>query len=311
MVIGVLVVALMFMFRGGDLLQSGISAAGSMGVVGTDCPDFKSNYGVTKSYTHSSTWVATDCNDDGQYEGYGFYIEKAGNPTGTPTGRTPEGNLYWCYFISGERQVYISHIENYHVEYKPNYGSSSSADLTCEGGGGCTPQTCSELGKECGSWADGCGGYVSCGLCQTGYTCDSTGQCICNPFTCSHYLMGFTYVSLECGSWTDGCGGTLNCGTCTIGSTCSSMGQCISDSDCYLCASLDEAIDRAELGDLIEYWVYGSVCGNGVWERGESTTNCPADCGDGTYSCYICATDDDAIISRPELGNIITHWLNS
>lgn len=52
--------------------------------------------------------------------------------------------------------------------------------LGCSGGVclTCTPKTCSVLGKECGSWPDGCGGTVTCPTCPTGYTCDVNGQCI-------------------------------------------------------------------------------------------------------------------------------------
>lgn len=41
----------------------------------------------------------------------------------------------------------------------------------------CTPKTCSQLGKSCGTWSDGCTGNVNCGNCQSGYTC-SDGICI-------------------------------------------------------------------------------------------------------------------------------------
>ncbi len=40
----------------------------------------------------------------------------------------------------------------------------------------CTPKTCSQLGKQCGSWSDGCSGTLDCGTCQSGYSC-SNGLC--------------------------------------------------------------------------------------------------------------------------------------
>lgn len=46
----------------------------------------------------------------------------------------------------------------------------------------CTPKTCSQLGKTCGSQSDTCGGTLNCGTCSTGYTC-TDGNCIAT--TCS------------------------------------------------------------------------------------------------------------------------------
>ncbi|MBU3958121.1 MAG: hypothetical protein KKB25_03525, partial [Nanoarchaeota archaeon] len=41
----------------------------------------------------------------------------------------------------------------------------------------CTPATCASLGKNCGSWSDGCGGTLNCGSCSIGYIC-SSGTCV-------------------------------------------------------------------------------------------------------------------------------------
>ena len=55
---------------------------------------------------------------------------------------------------------------------------------TCSGGKACSngdcicATTCASLGKQCGSWSDGCGGILNCGICIIGYECNSTGQCI-------------------------------------------------------------------------------------------------------------------------------------
>jgi hypothetical protein len=42
----------------------------------------------------------------------------------------------------------------------------------------CTPATCQSLGKQCGTWPDGCGGTLNCGTCPSGYSCDSNGRCV-------------------------------------------------------------------------------------------------------------------------------------
>jgi len=44
----------------------------------------------------------------------------------------------------------------------------------------CTPYTCASLRYTCGSWGDGCGGTINCGLCASGYTC-SAGTCVATP----------------------------------------------------------------------------------------------------------------------------------
>lgn len=41
----------------------------------------------------------------------------------------------------------------------------------------CVPQTCAELGAQCGTHDDGCGGTVRCGSCASGEVC-SSGACI-------------------------------------------------------------------------------------------------------------------------------------
>ncbi len=62
-----------------------------------------------------------------------------------------------------------------------------TAPETCGGGGtanscGCTPTTCSALGRNCGTVLDGCGVTLTCGSygggCQTGYTCAANGTCV-------------------------------------------------------------------------------------------------------------------------------------
>ncbi|MFA5856362.1 MAG: LamG-like jellyroll fold domain-containing protein [Candidatus Pacearchaeota archaeon] len=77
----------------------------------------------------------------------------------------------------------------------------------------CTPTTCPILGKSCGSWSDGCGSYLTCGICPIGQTC-SNGNCIttCTP----------SCTNKQCGP--DGCSGF--CGTCTSPLVCNSNYQC-------------------------------------------------------------------------------------
>ncbi|MBN1771774.1 MAG: right-handed parallel beta-helix repeat-containing protein [Deltaproteobacteria bacterium] len=42
----------------------------------------------------------------------------------------------------------------------------------------CTPSDCAGLGRECGSWDNGCGHMVDCGGCDPGATCSAVGRCV-------------------------------------------------------------------------------------------------------------------------------------
>jgi hypothetical protein len=88
---------------------------------------------------------------------------------------------------------------------------------TCNAATGacCTPTTCSALGKNCGSWPDGCGNILNCGTCLAGQACNN-GVC-CSPKTCSDYPG-------QCGSLSDGCGGTIICGL-----SCDDSNPCTND----------------------------------------------------------------------------------
>src|SRR5207248_1456961 len=39
----------------------------------------------------------------------------------------------------------------------------------------CTPKTCAQLGAQCGSASDGCGGTLACGSCPSGESCGAGG----------------------------------------------------------------------------------------------------------------------------------------
>jgi hypothetical protein len=51
---------------------------------------------------------------------------------------------------------------------------SVTVDVTTTG---CVPHTCQGLGLQCGASTDGCGGPLSCGMCDAGLTC-SGGLCL-------------------------------------------------------------------------------------------------------------------------------------
>ncbi|HEY7954032.1 MAG TPA: hypothetical protein VII38_02030, partial [Polyangia bacterium] len=122
----------------------------------------------------------------------------------------------------------------------PNCGSCVLPQ-TCGGGGAgkpgqcgspaCTPKTCAQLGDNCGTAGDGCGGIAKdsagnpgCGTCASG-TCGGGGAAnhcggpVCTPKTCAQ-------LGYNCGAAGDGCGGLIagGCGTCTKpGDTCGAL----------------------------------------------------------------------------------------
>jgi hypothetical protein len=76
----------------------------------------------------------------------------------------------------------------------------------------CVPRTCTELGANCGSVADGCGGTLECGPCTGFETCGGGGQanvcgCTADPDPCAT-------IGQVCGTASDGCGGSVSCGPC-------------------------------------------------------------------------------------------------
>ncbi|MBI5535713.1 MAG: hypothetical protein HY898_23480 [Deltaproteobacteria bacterium] len=87
----------------------------------------------------------------------------------------------------------------------------------------CSPKSCANLGAECGSAPDGCGGKVDCGTCASGKHCGGGGlnKCgtnACNPKTCSQ-------VSAECGYASDGCSEAIDCGGCPTPKSCGGGGS--------------------------------------------------------------------------------------
>ena len=95
--------------------------------------------------------------------------------------------------------------------------------------GPCVPQSCAQLGFDCGPQGDGCGSSIDCGSCSPPQSCgghDATsppnpGKCggtaICIPKTCATSFA-------NCGPVADGCGGLLDCGTCSAPQTCGGGG---------------------------------------------------------------------------------------
>lgn len=153
---------------------------------------------------------------------------------------------------------------------------------TCYNKSCCIPKTCTDLGWQCGSGKNGCGGQVDCGQCASGKVCqdyqckesktcgdgycDSTkgedcGSCpkdcgcvggdVCFKNDCCTPKK-YCQLGWDCSSGDDGCGGKVDCGSCQSGNTCQQH-KCIASSQC---------------GD-----------GNCDSTKGEDCGSCPKDCG--------------------------------
>ncbi len=82
----------------------------------------------------------------------------------------------------------------------------------------CQPDTCQSLSYECGTYNDNCGGTISCGSCQSGYSCDS-GQCLAEPGPAPYCGDGQCNGTETCSTCSQ------DCGTCPAGQTARSITQ--------------------------------------------------------------------------------------
>lgn len=120
-----------------------------------------------------------------------------------PKSVSADGTVECCYttslFNSTCDQTKIINCKNLLGEYFVNGRSCSLGFYDCSGEGkicqngacvatGCTPTTCSALGKQCGSLSDGCGGTLNCGSCTSPQTCVNGvcqgGSAVCGNGQC-------------------------------------------------------------------------------------------------------------------------------
>ena len=126
----------------------------------------------------------------------------------------------------GEGKGYCSAIESnayYVCENGVNERVQCNPGLVCSKGQCfpyCLENTCSQLGKECGTWYNGCSGSLQCGTCPTGKSCNNIGRCEdSTPKTCAQ-------LGKSCGYWSDNFGNSIFCGECQTGLVCDDIGNC-------------------------------------------------------------------------------------
>lgn len=106
------------------------------GVVGVDCPKFKTNF-PDVDVGNSNSWFAADCDGNGQYEAYGY----AG--MGAISSRVVDGTFhiipmdvylaYHCYPTTPKQLWIYQGLTNNYYKYLENYGSTIYADTSCGG----------------------------------------------------------------------------------------------------------------------------------------------------------------------------------
>ncbi len=179
----------------------------------------------------------------------------------------------------------------------------------------CIPDSCDSLGAVCGSFEDGCGNPLECGVCGKGLTCVA-GQCVCIPDctgkvcgsdgcdgTCGSCPAGKSCVAgecvcipqsctdagVECGTAADGCGDTMDCGTCPLPGFVCFNGKCACVPNCAgkECGpnGCGGECGTCNPGFACVDGTCGVVCGDGFCIEPESRCNCPADCGTCTGCC--------------------------
>lgn len=171
-----------------------------------NCDFYSCYYNNSNNYSNNFVFVGIN--------GYGIYPE-LGNANGMPSDHynglvkfnLPEGRYKLNYFIYeypyNVGYSYFQIQNNTSINISLNQISqnvSASYDVyqlliaalnksiscatcgggqICKNGSCCTLNTCPGLGKQCGTWSNGCGGNMDCGGCGPGLACNSNGQCVC------------------------------------------------------------------------------------------------------------------------------------
>lgn len=134
---------------------------------------------------------------------------------------------------------------------------------TCGGGGqprvcGCTRATCQRLGKTCGSWPDGCGRTLACGICENGATptCND-GRCATCAATCPTPTSGVC----NCLTLVDGSNICIGGGGVTCDVPCETDDDCPANQRCARAIILrSNSQPQFPCGDAINFCGEFSPC---------------------------------------------------
>lgn len=169
----------------------------------------------------------------------------------------------------------------------------------------CMPSTCVQLGAECGTVKDGCGGALECGTCPTGKTCGGSapnrcGDAACAPKTCAQ-------VGASCGQVSDGCASLLDCGSCAAPESCGGGGV---ENQCGCTCSLPHAV--AECGSngcqLVSCMTGWEDCNALAPDGCETDVNLPSSCGGCATECELPNAVAACIAGKCAVGACETDW---
>lgn len=135
----------------------------------SDCQNWVGQYSTCKSASCVSWLGGYKCTTD-------FGVE-SNIPYCRSSFKYCSQNIYKdCYYISSGSCVKHTYpgVTTCPSSYQ---GSTLYSSLSSCSSNICTPTTCAQLGKQCGSASDGCGGTLNCGTCDAGYQCNSVGYC--------------------------------------------------------------------------------------------------------------------------------------
>ncbi len=179
----------------------------------------------------------------------------------------------------------------------PACGSShtySEQPTAGSGGSGCNPKTCAQLGAECGSASDTCGGTVDCAECSANLVCGSGGPNKCGVGSGGGGTGGGT------GGGGGGVGGAADSGACLI---CSPNWHCGPWSNCACgnqhtrtCNDLNNCGSAAGKPSQIESCdPCTTVAANGVACGGAVSASFPYGCAGTLYTCSATHTTASAV----------------
>ncbi len=196
-----------------------------------------------------------------------------------------------------------------------NYGAAAACDekqpgATCGSGGTCqndcscsTCATCASLGKNCGSWSDGCGGTLNCGTCQAtdtdgGYninqqgtcswkSCSSSGTCV-TSYTQTDSCSDSSVYELQ-PSGSNCAGNTVSCGTATCPSSgCSGTTYLSYPSTCSKTCSNGACASSCSCTPSYSYCRCGAQCSSSGCQGGYGQIW--VDCSNCQVSNWYCST---------------------
>lgn len=153
-------------------------------------------------------------------------------------------------------------------------------DDICNAQAQCTPNTCSSLEYNCEIWSDGCGGTLDCGICDSGYSCNS-GVCTAEESSedsseesseeSTDIQIPVTAQAIE--------------PICTSNWQCGEWQECVEGNQIRVCTDLGECNSEEGIPETSQACIVPIVetCSDGIKNQNETGIDC------GGSSCKKCS----------------------